>query len=117
MSISRVPGLAGVADREHEHGVVCGPPPIERQISFSTLGDDELATAIFHRTPKQRMTFQNHDGLANLLNRAQRPSRICFRCEFEDALEVSERSRAQLDCRHAFGRGRLARSPRARDSR
>ena len=93
-SVSRISSLAGVPDSEHQNRIVRGPPSIERQISISPLGDDELATSVFHLTPKQWVALQYFNGLANLLNCAQRPRRICLSRELEDALEVSERAGA-----------------------
>ena len=70
------------------------------------------------------MSLQDHDRFPDALHRLKRVPGIALGNELEDALQMPDRARAQLDrasaqpdrC-HAFGRGRLVLRPRARAAR
>ena len=116
-----VPCLFLAAHRHDENSLELGRVPIQRDVSAGAATDYELAPVVTRRPADLRVRRQNVDSCQDLGNAAGSALEGVLRQVIEDAVEVVEYLRKQLDPSHQRdifrGRGRRSFSPRTRASK
>lgn len=105
--------LSEVTDREHEYLRRVRMPPIPGDVGCRASADHEFAQTLFHPSPDQRVSRQDADPVAQILDHLERTLGIPDRDELEDPFEIGERPRRKPYGRHALARGLFTFSPRA----
>lgn len=106
-----------MADRENLHDIARRVEVVERHISGTTAGNDQLAQVALGRPADKRMALENRVGVENLRYRFLRQTRILRQEELEQPLKVCLRPAREAYLRHRLSRGRLAPLPATRASK
>ncbi len=108
-----VPGLALMANGQHQDLFQAGFVPVERNVAGLASRQNELAAAARPRTSYERVAGQDLYPRTDRLHRVEGKGRVGGSKELEDALQVRQRARGERYFRNATDLGRCTFSPRA----
>lgn len=101
-------GLTLMPDSENQDSIAVSFITVERNVSGSTLRNDELSHVMFGLTANEWMPGQDRDSLIDQIKCFQLSIRTLIRKEIADPFQIGERPAGITYSRHGFLAGLLA---------